>query len=703
MSDLEGTSVAIVGGSRSRFYTQTLLANLRGYGCEQPVYLVNPRHHGSARDDEVASVLDIPDQVGLGVVQVRADRVLGVVRQLRDRGCTMVVVFSDGFADAGTAEGRALQDDLVSAASDLGVTIVGPNSMGFADLHAARVAVAGPIPAGVTAGDTSILSDSGAMISSLLTFAARERVGVHRAISVGNGAGCDIRGWLEAACDWPGTGALWVYSEGIPDGAEGLDDVLRVLGDRGKTISWYLSGVSAAGRAAAQSHTGRLMSRQAEAHTYLRSRGVMVYESLDLMARGAALERVVRPYVDRPVAVLSSSGGGAIAGADGVSRAGLRLAEFTDRTVMDVREHLGERATVTNPFDFTAGSGDVDAFRGACRAFTADADVGLVLYAFPVRLPDDDPLGERHTAKLLALAESATVETPVIVATIAPQEVPPHLRELETRFPYFTIRSGVDATLRAVADLAEAGTVPRRLMRRGAQDRPETDRAASAGQVLEEARATKALEAAGVTFVAHRVVTTPDEAVDVSREWQEPLVLKGVVPGLAHKQGADLVRVGICSEQRVRQTVAELLQRAGSLGDGEPGDAPQVIVQPLVRGVEFFLAVRRPSLGDDLEVMFGLGGVLAECSDHLSTGATPAVGPIGTGDLAPHVRAAGLTELVDRLHPGVLGGIATCLDAAVRFLDSDEGRACSLVELNPVIVRADGSCVAVDSLIITSS
>src|SRR5204862_7487982 len=91
----------------------------------------NPRYkelRGLACYPSILEVPEAPDHVG---VVVPAERVLGVLQDCAKRGARFATVYTGGFAEAGTDEGRAMQRDLAAFARESGVRVMGPNCNGF--------------------------------------------------------------------------------------------------------------------------------------------------------------------------------------------------------------------------------------------------------------------------------------------------------------------------------------------------------------------------------------------------------------------------------------------------------------------------------------------------------------------------------------------------------------------------------------------
>ena len=90
-------------------------------------------------------------------------------------GIRNAVVLSSGYGEAGE-EGRAAQAELVAHADALGMVLLGPNHLGFANF-VDRVPVCSIPGLPRAAGPVALLSQSGASSSAMLDFATMVNVG----------------------------------------------------------------------------------------------------------------------------------------------------------------------------------------------------------------------------------------------------------------------------------------------------------------------------------------------------------------------------------------------------------------------------------------------------------------------------------------------------------------------------------------------
>jgi acetyltransferase len=105
----------------------------------------------------------------------------------------------------------------------------------------------------------------------------------------------------------------------------------------------------------------------------------MQAETVDeLFDYGRALAYLPIPKDRRELAIVTNGGGFGVISTDEAMKLGLRLANFSKETVTRLQEKLPSYANVRNPLDLV-GDADVDRYRAALQAVSADSGVGIIL------------------------------------------------------------------------------------------------------------------------------------------------------------------------------------------------------------------------------------------------------------------------------------------------------------------------------------
>lgn len=208
-------SVAVVGASRAEHSVgQTVLRNLLGGDFTGPVYPVHPTAVAVAGVRAYASVLEIPDDVDLAVVAVRAPSVHDVVEQCAGKGVRGLVVVSSGFGETGP-DGRERQEELVRLARAYGMRVVGPNCLGIANTDPDVRLNATLAPTLPGRGPVGFFSQSGALGIAILERTAERGLGLSTFVSAGNRADVSGNDLMQYWEEDPATKAVLLYLESL--------------------------------------------------------------------------------------------------------------------------------------------------------------------------------------------------------------------------------------------------------------------------------------------------------------------------------------------------------------------------------------------------------------------------------------------------------------------------------------------------------
>lgn len=186
-------------------------------------------------------------------------------------------------------------------------------------------------------------------------------------------------------------------------------------------------------------------------------------------------------------------------------------------------------------------------------------------------------------------------------------------------------------------------------------------------------------------------VATAELAALAATEIGFPVVAKLCGDAIAHKTERGLVRLKLGSAQAVNDAAVDLLAAA------RPEDGPvSVLVAPMVQGNRELIAgiMRDPQFG--ASVMLGIGGILAEAI------ADVVFRPAPLDRVTAHEMIADLAT--QRLLGEFRGEAAVDREKLVDVLVglgklASERSDIASIDINPLIVRADGVPIAVDALV----
>jgi acetyltransferase len=213
----------------------------------------------------------------------------------------------------------------------------------------------------------------------------------------------------------------------------------------------------------------------------------------------------------------------------------------------------------------------------------------------------------------------------------------------------------------------------------------------TSAHTLSEAASKSLLGEYGVPMAPEREVGTALEAAAAARELGFPVVVKLCGDAIAHKTERGLVKLRLGDADAVQAAGAELLGKA-TVDDGPV----TLLVAPMISGNRELIAgvVRDPQFGAN--VMLGVGGVLAEAI------ADVVFRPVPLTEVDAHEMIDGLaTQKLLAAFRGEAAVDRDALAAVLLGLSDLSWRRPDIVsvDVNPLIVRADGAPVAVDALV----
>jgi len=208
---------------------------------------------------------------------------------------------------------------------------------------------------------------------------------------------------------------------------------------------------------------------------------------------------------------------------------------------------------------------------------------------------------------------------------------------------------------------------------------------------LSEADSKALLAAHGLPVAGERQVHDAEAAVAAAGELGFPVVCKLGGDSIAHKTERGLVRLDLGDDAAVRRAATELLAAARP----EDGDV-HVLVAPMVKGNRELIAGLHLDPQFGMTVMLGVGGILAEAVADV----TFRLAPITEADAADMIDSLATQALLGEFRGEAAVDrqqLAAALVALSRAAEAD--RRIVGADLNPLIVTADGTPVAVDALV----
>jgi acyl-CoA synthetase (NDP forming) len=418
---LRPRSVAIVGAADKSAFSRAAYRNLVEFGFGERTYLVNRRGVRTHGRETVTSCTQIGEPVDIAFMMVPQASTLDALTDAAAAGIRNALVLSSGYTDAGEA-GRKAQEDLVAHATSLGVLVLGPNHLGFANI-AGQVPVTAIPGLPRAAGPVALVSQSGMSASAMLDFARMTGIGLSYVVTLGNEAMVTAGHVLDYLVEDEHTRAVAIFLESVRD-PEVFAAAARRAAAAGKAVVVLKAGGSELSARMAAAHTGATVGDDQAIDAAFQDLGIIRVHSIEdmVLTAGAAAQL---GHLTRPgIGVVSISGGACDMLADHAADVGAvlpGLAEVTHSALAEVLPHFG---TAQNPLDITgAAIIDPSIFTRTIEIMSRDPSVGVVavINSLPWH-PDDRPwVGQIFTNAIGAGAQRACV--PVVHITQALQPI----------------------------------------------------------------------------------------------------------------------------------------------------------------------------------------------------------------------------------------------------------------------------------------
>lgn len=679
--------VAIIGATENQGkFGGRCVKRLLDFGFAGDFYPINPARSHIFDRPCYPTIRDVPERPDhVGIVLPAAD-VPKAVEQCTEMGVPFATVFSAGFSETGTDEGRALERRVVDIARAGGLRLMGPNCNGMINFVDGFALTSTAVIEGVRppAGDIAIASQSGGAGQVNIMWRAQQAgLDVSYQVSCGNDADLDLLDYIAFMVEDPRTRVVLVLAEKIADGAR-LAVVAQRAAELDKPIVVVKVGRTEAGSRTAASHTGAITGADDVCDAAFRQLGIVrVDDTCELYEIAMMLRRRRRPS-GPGIAATSLSGGNLVLAADLGASLGLEWPQYTEATQSRVAEVVPGFAGVANPTDLTAAAvGKEGTFARALDAIAADPAVHTLVPLLTFASASD----------IQSVAElSARIDKPTAILWTGrctnDDALTPAKLVAEGHAVY---RDGLPC-MKAIRRTFDYAAMRERLAR-GVPQRPsdiDADKARTAllgvDGVLNEAASKALLTCYGLPVTREKLVRDAADAAVFASEIDGPVALKIQSSDIPHKTEAGALRLGVQGEEAVCRGFEEVMAAARSYRPDARIDG--VLVQEMVtEGHEMLLGISRdPVFGPVLAV--GFGGIFAEVVKDVSI-RLPPVDKTMADEMLRELRTFPLLEGARGQPPADVGALTDCI-VRLSWLATDHAGLIREFDINPLKVGPQG-------------
>jgi acetyltransferase len=583
-------SVAVIGASSDpKKVGFALVSNLLN-GKKREIYPVTLSEKEVLNIPAFTGVLDIQGEIDLAVIAVRADIVPQVLIECGKKQVSNAIIISSGFKETGLV-GKELEDNVANIAKEYGITLLGPNCLGIVDTKNdfnASFSVQKPL-----SGNIALLSQSGALGTAMLDWAAFEGVGFSKFISLGNEAELTEIDFLKYLKNDSNTGSILIYLEKVNNGGE----FMRLLSEttKKKPVVILKAGVSARGIKAVMSHTGSLAPEARVFASACKQAGAIIVPSLrkffnisKLLSLGVNVNTPIQRLL-----VLTNGGGPSVIAADEIDLSNsLSLIELDENIKEALRKVLPKMAAVDNPIDII-GDALAERYEKAleilCEIKEADS---IIVMLTPQMMTEAEA-----TACLLAKYKEKKKIFPVFIGGSSVQSGRAAL--IQSGLVNFSFSKDVVYGLDSLANGA-----PKPLLSKTAFEMPQLQKAVlDSTSQISFADTSKLLSDYGMSISGNFVAKKEDLAGALSSCGEGPYAMKAISSSIVHKTDVGAVKLNISNLEEANATWDEMGNKFGQI-EG-------MLVQKMAAGKEVIIGMKK-DITFGPTILFGLGGIFAE-------------------------------------------------------------------------------------------
>ncbi len=659
-----------------------LRRNLRDSAFEGPVTFLDTGTSGTLA--ELAQT-----RADLALIALPNDQVAQALEVAGRIRCRAALVLGNGLP---VDQCRELQ----AIARRHGMQLLGPNSLGFQRPHLKlNASAAGPLAA---PGPLGLISQSGALTSAILDWAAGTGVGFSAVISLGPSTAVELPQALDFLASDGSTQSILVYMEGIRS-ARRFISALRAAAYT-KPVVVMKAGRMPAGSRAALTHSAAIVGSDDVFEAALRRAGaVRVRAFPQLFSAAKCLASRYRP-VGKRLAIVTNGGGPGVLAADWANDIGLEVAQLSDASRAALAPRVPAMAQLQTVLDLGEDA-HAEHFSAAVQACGRDSGVDGILAIYSPK-----PDGEASAVADGVISVARQAGKPLVVCWMGDSTVQEARKKLNAaslptfRTPEPAVEAfGNIASFYQNQQLLQQTPPPLTSLRT-----PDAEGArlliesvlAERRKVLTEMESKSLLAAFQIPVTRTMLARSANEAMLIAAQLGYPVALKIDSPDISHKSDVQGVALNIMTATQVRDTFNDMLS---AVKKAMPeAHINGVTIQPMSskrHGREIYIGMTTDDPFGPV-ITFGAGGTMIE----LIADRAMELPPLNQFLAHRLIERARVAELLAPWR----GAPAADIEAVEHILLRVSEMICALpqlreMDINPIIVNADGA-VAVDARVV---
>ena len=689
---LQPKTVAVIGASEKEGFGGDTCRNIIEYTKDMKnIFFVNPKRDTVFNYSCYKSISDIPVDIDMIVICTPQKTVEPLLIEASKKGCGGAVVFASGYSEVGTEEGRRAEESLKGLCQELNIALMGPNCAGFVNYIHDVYPFAFISKKRDRKGNVGLISQSGQLCLSLMESPDMK---FSYAISAGNSKIITMEDYIDFLVEDENTKVVSIYLEGVKEPEKFIKSLKKAAIKR-KPVVVLKAGKSDKGRKNAASHTGSLAGSDKTFDAIFKKYGVIRVDDMEELLATSHMFSVIDKLPEKSTfASMNLSGGETGICADIGYTYGVEFPDFTEDTLVKLREQLPSYASPNNPLDMTASlSYDADLYAGALRTVMNDENIGTVLIGYTLLFEIADPAIYYMAEGIKKVVEEGNTKPIMMMPFLENTRNYEYAEKLgNLGVPVLPPSVYAFKILKYLADFIEYKYEDKTLE----IALPEKNDLLNT-RALSEVESKMLLKQYDVPLDEAFVVKDEIEALDAAIKIGYPLVMKIESADILHKSDVGGVKLNINSEKEVLSAYNEILSNVKIHKPNAKING--ILMQKMLpKGMEVIIGVNNDAQFGPM-VLVGLGGVFVEVFKDVSLYPAP---------LNKKEAYKMITELkAYKMLTGYRGEKPCDLDALVDmivkisiFADKNKN-SLSEIDINPLFVYPKGMGVGVaDALVV---
>jgi len=387
-------AIAVVGASnRPGSVGGAILSNIVNSKYKGTVFPVNIKGGRVKGLKAYKSISEIKSKIDLVVIVTPAFTVVDIVEECGLAGVKGISIISSGFSETGD-RGAKMSEKIANLAKKYGMRILGPNCLGFINPRIHLNASFSKYS--VLRGNVAVISQSGALCSSILDWSRKNNLGFSYFVSVGEMLDIGFHDLIDYFSNDSKTDCILLYMESLKDSRKFLS-AARKFGMK-KPIVVLKSGRSSKGAKAAKSHTGSLAGDDEVFSAAFERSGIIRVNTITEFFHLAKVLSVQPITKGNRIVVITNAGGPGVLSADAIDEFGGELVKLPGASLKKLNEILPASWSHGNPVDIL-GDATKDRYREALEVCLENKNVDAVLIILTPQAMTDPSAVSREIVK----------------------------------------------------------------------------------------------------------------------------------------------------------------------------------------------------------------------------------------------------------------------------------------------------------------